>query len=339
MKKFLPLLLCLCLTGCESLIKTYSDVFSRSTVSKQPTTAQAKQTPAQAKVEKQVKKPELTCEDLLAQVRKENRVYVGDELLDVLSKLSLHCAPVGQDKFQDTTIGGYVEHVRDCENLELSDVSKKKTSFLDFCAKISPEPKKGKILQYLANYDTYIKEKLNKELETKYPDAEEREIVLKQKLRKDREMNESWGKWFTSFQTHTPMRVNGYAAYGLIEAVGAFGGYSAEAEKQFLASGKQLHCTNTSFPGIQYCGKVVAGRSFSYSLGIFGKRTVQNKVDVFKLKNQIVVQKDSDNGYAQVTSPNLRKAFLEQGLSWRDECIDDECKYFRVLTKDISYGK
>lgn len=280
--------------------------------------------------------PEITnCEKLLAQVRKENRTYMGDELLEVLSKLSLYCAPVDQDKFQDTTIGGYIEQVRSCEKLELPNINKKKTSFLDFCAKISPEPMKGKIFQYLANYDTYIKEKLNKELESEYPDDEEREIVLKQKLRKDREVNESWGKWFTSFQTRTPMRVSGYAVYGLIDAVGAFSGYSAEAEKHFLANGKQLKCTDTSFPGIQYCGKAVAGKSFTNYLPFIGKQVIQNKVDVFKLNNQIVVEKGTEEGYVQVTSPNLRKAFLEQGLSWRD----DGCKYFRVSTKDISYGK
>lgn len=338
MKKFLPLLLCMCLAGCETLNNTYSDIFNSSPVSKQSTTTQIKQqTPAQAKIEKQVtkQKPELTnCEKLLTQVRKENRIYMGDELLEVLSKLSRYCAPVDQDKFQDTTIGGYVEHVRDCEKLEPQDVSKKKTSFLDFCAKISPEPKKGKIFQYLANYDTYIKDKLNKELERNFPDDEEREIVLKQKLRKDKEGNESWGEWFNWFQTHTPMRINGYAVYGLIDVLGSFSGYAERAEKQFLASGKQLNCTDTSFPGIQYCGKVATGELYSYSLGYLGKQTVQNEVYVFKLKNQVVVQKDSRGDYAQVTSPNLRKAFLEQGLQWRDRR-----KYFGVRTKDISYGK
>lgn len=47
-----------------------------------------------------------------------------------------------------------------------------------------------------------------------------------------------------------------------------------------------------------------------------------------------MVQKDSRGDYAQVTSLNLRKAFLEQGLQWRDRR-----KYFGVRTKDISYGK
>lgn len=288
--------------------------------------------------------PEITnCEKLLAQVRKENRTYMGDELLEVLSKLSLYCAPVDQDKFQDTTVGEYIVPVRACEELEpkyldpkdFEKIDKKINVILDFCAKISPEPKKGKIFQYLANYDTYIKEKLNNELKSEYPDDGEREIVLKQKLRKYKEEKERLGKLFTSSQTINSTRVNGYVAYGLIDAVGAFYGYSAEAEKQFLASGKQLQCTNTSFPGIQYCGKVVAGRSFSYSLGILGKRTVQNKVDVFKLNNQIVDKAGTDGRYVQVTSPNLRKAFLEQGLSWRD----DGCKYFRVRAKDITYGK
>lgn len=212
----------MCLAGCETLNNTYSDIFNSSPVSKQSTTTQIKQqTPAQAKIEKQVikQKPELT----------------------------------------------------NCEKLEPQDVSKKKTSFLDFCAKISPEPKKGKIFQYLANYDRYIKDKLNKELERNFPDDEEREIVLKQKLRKDKEGNESWGEWFNWFQTHTPMRINGYAVYGLIDVLGSFSGYAEQAEKQFLASGKQLNCTDTSFPGIQYCGKVATGELYSYSLGYLGK--------------------------------------------------------------------
>lgn len=131
-------------------------------------------------------------------------------------------------------------------------------------------------------------------------------------------------------------RATGYVAHAEIDGVDIWCGFSKEAEIQALKKVKTLSCKPTSNPGIKYCGRVVAGKSFTTYIPFLGRHTVHNKVAIFKLNNIFITEwhKQDGSNYIQILSQELSQVFEEQGLQW-----GDRKDMFRTSKANLTYVK
>lgn len=309
--------LCLSISGCVEVANSLMREFDKQLNEVQTQNKRPLQTKSQSATNKPKQSINDTeCEKLLARIKSEDRQYLDEELFAILNKMNEVCKPSKQKEFQYTSVGGFAGLMRDCNYIKSSNFGSKVESFLTFCSKIVAEPKKSQLNSYLNNYHKNIESELNKEFAKSYPDKEDRAIIINRNIKQYQQRSDAWGHAFDKLQHEQWKAVTGYAVYGNIDVLGSFSGFARSAETDFLAnsSNKKLNCTNTSYPGIAYCGKVYTERR--------GVGSTSNTVFVFKLTNQKVVVKEDDADYRQVINRNLRSAFLEAGLEWDDHRLE-----------------
>lgn len=243
------------------------------------------------------------CNKLLEQVKKEDHQYLGEELTGLLSEINKFCTPARLEQFRHTSIGAFVgwstTPVEQCNDLPPKEYWKDHVnpSFLEFCSKITQNPRKEEIQNYLSTYYNDLGWDVKKELYSAYPDKEDREIVFKNKIREKEEENGEWAKAFKCSQREQWKPFSGYALYGGDQQFSLF--TSAGLLKEL--KGKKLKCKKTSFDGIEYCGE--------YAL-----------THIFRIKNQKAVVTGAGNHRAlnmlrEISSRNIRSAILEFGLN------------------------
>lgn len=312
-------------------------------VNEEQTRAKAEQTQKKAEAERkkieQIQK-EKDCTALVAKIKQEDRRYLGEELFSVLKEANLTCRNL--DGFKNTSIDSFVYTIKECrtQNGIGIDNIDKKTSFLSVCKKISSEDIAIKIEQNIKNRPNAYKVALEKDKEIlqKYPDPEDRRVVIETSLENYIKNDQGWDKYFEDLAS---MQWKPFSGYVVHVSSRKYGGILSDAlEKRFNNTGKftkkeqeYLKCRKTSIPGVDYCGKVPVQVNRKAIKNLVGglNPLMQMMIDsapnptfhVFKLENQKLNVRRSKENREMVFNRNIRNAALELGLDWSDEDNDE----------------
>ena len=283
------------------------------------------------KIEKERK-----CTALVERIKREDRQYLGDELYSVLKEANLTCKNL--DGFKNTSIGGLIPEIESCRNLKKlnKDDINWKTGFLSVCKRITNDDVAQKIALNIENRNSAYKKAFenDKELLKKYPDPEDRNVVIKKKLE---ERIENGQKWETFFENLASMQWKPFTGYVVHASSRMHGGIpSAAFEERFLETGeftkeeqKAFNCRKTNYPGVEYCGEIPiyvnrqALKNMAGGLNPLAQMMISSApgptFHVFKLENQkLNVRKRSDIWRYYVFNRNIRNAALELGLNWEE---------------------
>lgn len=280
---------------------------------------------------------ERKCTSLVERIKQEDRQYLGDELYSVLREVNLTCKKL--DGFKNTSIDSFIPYIKECRTQENIDINntKKKTSFLSVCKKISSEQVAIKLEQNIKNRPTAYRKSLenDKNLIKKYPDPEDRKVVIKTRLEKSLKGELGWEEFFEELAS---MQWKPFTGYIVHPASRMHGGLpSAAFEERFHDTGKfteqeqkALKCKKTNYTGIEYCGNIPiyinreAIKEMAGGLNLFSQMLIDNAPGptfyVFKVENQkLNVRQRSDIGRYYVFNRNIRNAALELGLDWSEK--------------------
>lgn len=258
----------------------------------------------QTKKNNPASKPRMSCASILNSVKKDDKQYTEDELIKLFSSINSSCKSNEIDNFRYTSIGSLIDYIKLCDNfverIEINDphlLEYVQIKPLQFCAKISNRSHKN----VLNNYIKSIDKKLDQKLKKKYPDAEDRAIMLKREKNNILEHDKYWRNGLTRDISIQWIPISGY----VIKSSKAI-----DEEAVIRNLPKNLECSPTSEKGISYCGKISAKASNAF---------VKTQLPLFKVENQkfnITVKEDLVNHKFeyQVRNRQLRNLILELGL-------------------------
>ena len=283
------------------------------------------------KIEKERK-----CTALVERIKREDRQYLGDELYSVLKEANLTCKNL--DGFKNTSIDSFVPYIKDCRTQEKIDINntKKKASFLSVCKRISSEEVAIRIEQNIENRPIAYRKALenDKNLLKKYPDPEDRKVVINTRIEKRIKGDQGWDKYFEELASMQWKPFTGYIVHASSRMHGGIP--SVAFEERFNNTGKftqeeqkALNCRKTNYSGIEYCGEIPiyvnrqALKNLAGGLNPLMQMWVENAPGptfyVFKLENQKLNVRRTDNNRDMVFNRNIRNAALELGLNWDEK--------------------
>ena len=276
------------------------------------------------------------CAALVARVKQEDRQYLGDELYSVLKEVNLTCKNL--DGFKNTSISSLVPYIKDCrrhEKIDKDDVEWK-TSYLAVCGRISNEDVSNRIMLNIQNREAaYTKHFENdKDILNKYPDPEDRKVVIKTTVANKLKNDKGWDKYFEEIAKMQWKPFTGYIVHASSRKHGGIP--SVAFEERFNNTGKftqeeqkALNCRKTNYSGIEYCGEIPiyvnrqALKNLAGGLNPLMQMWVENAPGptfyVFKLENQKLNVRRTDNNRDMVFNRNIRNAALELGLNWDEK--------------------
>lgn len=279
---------------------------------------------------------ERKCTALVERIKREDRQYLGDELYSVLKEVNLTCKNL--DGFKNTSIDSFIPHIKNCRTQEKIDINntKKKTSFLSVCKRISSEEAAVRIERNIKNRPIAYRKALenDKNLLKKYPDPEDRKVVINTRIEKRIKSDQGWDKYFEELASMQWKPFTGYIVHASSRMHGGIP--SVAFEERFNNTGKftqeeqkALNCRKTNYSGIEYCGEIPiyvnrqALKNLAGGLNPLMQMWVENAPGptfyVFKLENQKLNVRRTDNNRDMVFNRNIRNAALELGLNWDEK--------------------
>lgn len=279
---------------------------------------------------------ERKCTALVERIKREDRQYLGDELYSVLKEVNLTCKNL--DGFKNTSIDSFIPHIKNCRTQEKIDINntKKKTSFLSVCKRISSEEAAVRIERNIKNRPIAYRKALenDKNLLKKYPDPEDRKVVINTRIEKRIKSDQGWDKYFEELASMQWKPFTGYIVHASSRMHGGIP--SVAFEERFNNTGKftqeeqrALNCRKTNYSGVEYCGEIPiyinrqAINNLAGGLNPLAKMWVENAPGptfyVFRLENQKLNVQRSDSNRDMVFNRNIRNAALELGLNWDEK--------------------
>ncbi len=257
----------------------------------------------QTKKNSQASKPRMSCASILNSVKKDDKQYTEDELIKLFSSINASCKSNELDKFKYTSVGTLVGYIENCRTYVYWIKEKDHSRFYyysepwQFCAKILSKTDKNLIINHLKTRD----KNLDKKLEKKYPDSEDRAIMLK---KEQNHMIANDKRWRNGFERDISIQWIPYSGY-VIKSLS-----SVDEEDTIRKLPRNMKCSPTNEKGISYCGKITVQASNS---------TAKAQVPLFKVENQkfnIIASEDLGNHKWEylVNNRSLRNAVLELGI-------------------------